>query len=168
MAFKRSAVRSRLSPPKKHRFYLESVLFSFFCSAGSTQKSTKAAILPFVPSKAGRSSTERYVPPHNPAPYYTARGFFVGTNPPQSQFQTRLKFLKKQRRRVIPDFIVVEILVKTEASVGNSDEKDLGGQHVLDIARHNTGQCCWAFRTAPLTASILYSYSAFCVSNSTS
>ena len=59
MAFKRSAVRSRLSPPKKHRFYLESVLFSnffrFSVLLGQRKSQQNQPFLPFVPSKGGRN-----------------------------------------------------------------------------------------------------------------
>ena len=59
MAFKRSAVRSRLSPPKKHRFYLESVLFSnffrFSVLLGQRKSQQNQPFLPFVPSKGGQN-----------------------------------------------------------------------------------------------------------------
>ena len=59
MAFKRSAVRSRLSPPKKHRFYIESVLFSnffrFSVLLGQRKSQQNQPFLPFVPSKGGQN-----------------------------------------------------------------------------------------------------------------
>ena len=55
----RSPVRSRLSPPQKHRFYLESVFFSnffrFSVLLGQRKSQQNQPFLPFVPSKGGQN-----------------------------------------------------------------------------------------------------------------